>query len=432
MNKLLFTISCMALLYTGNAYATCTETLVFKGGVTVEGRILSQTIGKSVRFAVEHTTATIPAQWAVNRSDASREYRELSSAWKEWIKDAGKKAEYKDSTKQFAMLDFILCNKAKFSELSKKSRKDSITYRVLSEILDNDSHQVHLVEDGASISFINISYKVCNFKWSDIQSVKYAERDKMALNGILDVVEHKNGPVYKGQIIEKVFGDRIRIKETDGMVRSVLNEDINAIKKEGLNPDVPIINQAQYLDDVNDIVGLIICQQVNHSSPYIRILTEYGNEKTINMDKINSITSVENKNYQPLSDYLIEDDEAYFNDIKTPSVICKSKRDEYALEHDSLKKIQEIRLLDGKNTLDVYMSNTDLNRSAIFIPLKNMGIGLEIELSFSKDDILQKSIAAQNQSVSVHNVLHLEYQVRPGFYVLFIPKTKKGYFCRVR
>lgn len=430
-NKLLIAVSLIALACSDNANASPSEKLKFKGGVVVEGHILSQDIGKSIRFAVERTKASIPAQWVAVRTDASREYSELSLVWNKWIKEAGEESEYKDSNKRFAILDFILCNRDQYNKVYKKNAKDSVTYRVISEIFDNDSHQVHLVEDGASISFIDVSNKVCTFKWSDIYSVEFAERDKMALNGILDVVELKNGPIFRGQIIEKVLGDRIRIKDADGMIQSVLNDDISAIKKEGLNPDVPILNQTRYLDDVNDNVGLIICQQMDHSSPYIQIKSVYGGEKSISMDKIKTITSVENTNYQPLSDYLIEGDEAYFNDVKTPSVICKNKKDGYALGQDSIEKIQQIHLEGGKNTLGVYMSNSDLNKSAVFIPLKNMGNEKEIILSFSKDDILQKSIVAQNQSVSVHNVLHVEYKVSPGYYVLFIPKTQKGYFCRV-
>lgn len=432
MNKLLLAISLIALTCYDNANASPTEKLKFKGGVVVEGHILSQDIGKSITFAVECTKATIPGQWVTYRSDVSREYSEIAPVWKKWIKENKKESDYDDSTKQFAILELILCNNSQFSKLDSKIRKDSVTFRVISEILGNNSHQVHLLEDGASICFIDISSKKCNFKWSDIYSVEFNERDKMALNGILDIVELNNGSIYKGQIIEKVLGDRIRIKDADGMLRSVLNEDIRSIKKEGLNPDVPILHQAQYLDDVNDNVGLIICQQVNHSSPQIRLLTEYGGEKSINMEDIKTITSIENKNYKPLSDYLIEGDEAYFNDVKTPSVICKNRKDNYTLEQDSISKIQQIHLEDGKNTIDVYMSNTDLNKSAVFLPLNNIGNEKNINLSFSKDDILQKNIVAQNQSVSVHNVLHKEYKVSPGYYVLFIPKTKKGYFCMVR
>ena len=432
MNKPLLTISFIALFCFDNANASPSEKLKFKGGVVVEGHILCQDIGKSIRFAVERTKATIPEQWVATRTDASREYSKLAPIWQNWIKETGKESEYKDSNRKFAILDFILCNKDKYSKLPSRIRKDSVTYRVISEILDNDSHQVHLFEDGASISFIDVSYKVCNFKWSDIYSVEFVERDKMALNGILDVVELKNGSIYEGQIVEKVLGDRIRIKEADGMIRSVLNENISAIKKKGLNPDVPILNQTKYLDDINDCVGLIICQLMDPSSPKIQIKTEYGGEKTISLEKIKTITSVENKNYQPLSDYLIEGDEVYFNNVKTPSVFCKSKKDSYTLEQDSITKIQQILLESGRNTINVYMSNTDLNKSAVFLPLKNIENEKDNYMSFSKDEILQNSIVAQSQSVSLHNVLHKEFKVSPGYYVLFIPKTQKGYFCKVR
>ena len=55
-----------------NVYASCPEKLNFKGGVVVEGHIVSQEIGESVQFSVERVKATIPAKWVAARVDANR------------------------------------------------------------------------------------------------------------------------------------------------------------------------------------------------------------------------------------------------------------------------------------------------------------------------------------------------------------------------
>jgi hypothetical protein len=291
---------------------------------------------------------------------------------------------------------------------------------------------VHVIEDGAYISFIDLSNCVCKFKWSDIYSVEFAEREKHALNGIVDVIEDNDENIYKGQIIEKILEERIRLKKTDGMIVNILNENINSIKKEKLNPDESIFRQAQYLDDVDGTKGIIICQQVNHPSPYIKMLYADENEKQISLDKIKIIRSVENKKYEPLSDIIIESDEVYFDKRKTFPVVCKNRKGAFALEKDSVKNISELYLNQNKHLIEVYFANSIPNKSAIFLPVNNEGTGKDINLSFSYEDVLQKGILPEKQSISINNTLRMVYKVTPGYYVLYIPKTGKCYFCNIK
>jgi len=432
MKRFFCTIGILALFCTLNSYAACPEKLNFKGGVVVEGHILSQEIGETITFSVERTFVTMPSKWIAMRVEANRPYSALNATWKQWLKDSGTESEYKESTKEIAMLTLKLLDKSKIKLSTKNKQSDSISYNVLSNIFNKESRLVHVIEDGAYISFIDLSNCVCKFKWSDIYSVEFAEREKHALNGIVDVIEDIDENIYKGQIIEKILEERIRLKKTDGMIVNILNENINSIKKEKLNPDESIFRQAQYLDDVDGTKGIIICQQVNHPSPYIKMLYADENEKQISLDKIKIIRSVENKKYEPLSDIIIESDEVYFDKRKTFPVVCKNRKGAFALEKDSVKNISELYLNQNKHLIEVYFANSIPNKSAIFLPVNNEGTGKDINLSFSYEDVLQKGILPEKQSISINNTLRMVYKVTPGYYVLYIPKTGKCYFCNIK
>lgn len=432
MKRFIFSISLLAFMCSCNVYASCPEKLNFKGGVVVEGHIVSQEIGESVQFSVERVKATIPAKWVAVRVDANRNYGELNSKWKEWLHETGKESEYKDSKKSFVMLDMRLVDKAKMKSFTKAKQGDSISYHVLSNIFNNDSREVHIFEDGSSISFIDLTNCQCTFKWSDIRSVEFAEREPKALNGIVDVVEETDGLVYKGQIIEKVLSDRIRLKTSDGMIRSILNSNINCIKKEPLNPEVSILKQTPYLDEVNGMEGLITCQQINHTTPYIQFLKRSEDEVQISMDKITTIGSVKNDSYEPLVDIIITGEEAFFNRTRIPAVTCTSKKEGLFIDRDSLKTFHEIALDTKKRTIEVHMANTDQNKSAKLLLVKTLDKENDYNIIFPYKNILQAALIPKEQSVSVNNTLRIKYEVTQGYYVLYIPGIEKGYYCKIK
>ena len=429
MKKLFVAIGICALVCLGNIHASRTEKINFKGGVVVEGHITSQKLGESITFSVERTNANINSKWIASRRDAGRTYNELPSVWKDWIKESGKESVYQNSNNKFAMQSIRLYDNAKLKSF-KMNQGDSITAKVLSTIFNGESHVVHILEDGAIIGFLDQSPSTCVFNWSDIRSVEYVERESNALNGIIDVVEAKSG-VYKGQIIEKILDDRIRLKTSEGMIRNILNEDIISLKKERLNPNVSILKQTQYFDEVNGTVGLIVSQQMKQNPPYIIILDEKDCERQINMEKIRTIKSVKNKNYESLTDIIIKGDEAYFNKVEIPSVICKNKKGLFTLGKDSVERIKELHIDSDESHLEVLMANNDLNKTAILLPVNKEMDGKDVILSFSYEDVLQKAIASKSQDVSINNTLHLEYTVSHGYYVLYIPKAEKFFFCKI-
>lgn len=429
MKKLFVAIGICALVCLGNIHASRTEKINFKGGVVVEGHITSQKLGESITFSVERTNANINSKWIASRRDAGRTYNELPSVWKDWIKESGKESVYQNSNNKFAMQSIRLYDNAKLKSF-KMNQGDSITAKVLSTIFNGESHVVHIFEDGAIIGFLDQSPSTCVFNWSDIRSVEYVERESNALNGIIDVVEAKSG-VYKGQIIEKILDDRIRLKTSEGMIRNILNEDIISLKKERLNPNVSILKQTQYFDEVNGTVGLIVSQQMKQNPPYIIILDEKDCERQINMEKIRTIKSVKNKNYESLTDIIIKGDEAYFNKVEIPSVICKNKKGLFTLGKDSVERIKELHIDSDESLLEVLLANNDLNKTAILLPVNKEMDGKDVILSFSYEDVLQKAIASKSQDVSINNTLHLEYTVIRGYYVLYIPKAEKFFFCKI-
>ena len=421
MIRILF-LGVLAIFSIVTSYATPIEKLHLKGDLTVEGHIVKQTLGKSVTFSVERTYATIRSSWIKERKDETTKVNSLKNPWQTWAKEKFDTEQVENitlSTIKLADLGSINSNRS-------LSHNDSIKYQLLSSLFNGRNHQVYMLEDGAYIRFVDLSPSEHQFSQSDISSIEYKERDATLINGIVDIVELRSGDVFKGQIIEKVLGEMIRMKTCEGKILNILNKDVKCLKKEGLNPTLPIFYQAEYIDKIKDNLGLIIYQNNDQDEPYVRMWDENENERKFDLREINSIYSCKNEKFVSQDDIRIKDDKLYFNRQEVSPASFKNRRGSFILEDED--KI--LQLSTDANSelreLTVEMANTDDNRSAYLFP-----VTIKNRSSLEFRDEISESISASSVSVSRNNTLRMEYSVRPGIYVLYFPKRGLSYFCEI-
>lgn len=434
MRKVLLIAGVIAVFGVSNTFAFRTEKLNLKGGVIVEGHIQSQVLGKSVTFSVERTYATVRSAWIVDRTIEKIDTNILSNSWKEWVEEQKSPFLIPKDQESIYLSKIEFADRKTMRSNPSAWSKDSLKMTLLSSLFDGNSHQVYLFEEGGYFRFVDLTPKVTKFNMSDIYSIEYKERDKMALNGIVDVVELNtvSGTSYKGQIIEKVLGELTRIKTDDGIIHSILNSEIRCIKKERLNPNTPILNQAQFLDEVNGIRGLIICQNTSSAKPFIQILDENENQKQFDTKEITTIKSIENKCYSPIHDIVIKGQEVYFNRHEAMPVAYSKKKDYYNVIEDSLANIPKLNLDSIDGELVVEMANMPGNTRVSLLPVTNFRVKGKKNYYIPNDIFADGYVSDSSQSVSPNNTLRITYKVERGLYALYVSDKKKFYYCEVK
>ena len=402
------------------SYSTPMEKLHLKGDVIVEGHIISQALGESVTFSVERTYATVKSSWVKERKDETKKVNSLKESWQTWVNE-----DFDAELDNITLSTIKLADIGYISSDMSLCQNDSIKYQILSSLFKGRNHIVYVFEDGAFIRFVDLSPCEHRFSLSDIISIEYKERQASAINGIVDIVELKSGDEFKGQITKKILGEQIRMKTNEGKILNILNKDVKCLKKEGLNPALPIFYQAEYLDKIGDTLGLISYQNNNNDIPYIILLDENNSEKRFELKDVKSIFSLKNEKYVLEDDIKIKGDEVYFNRQKVSPASFKNKKGLYILEDKSRDKILQLNTESDNMELTVEMADTEDNRSAYLFPVTMHKSSLEFR------DVIVESISASSVSVSRNNTLRKVYIVEPGIYALYFPKRGMSYFCKI-
>ncbi len=429
-NKSIYII-CIALFCYCNIQSTLAEKLNLKCGVVLEGNIVSQIPGKDVTFSVVRTYAMVNSFYIAKCNKEIIKINSLDKTWKEWITEYNKTS--KEQLRDNIVLSKIeLMDKEKMVQNSTLWKKDSVKMNVLSSLFGNAIHQVCVLEEGAYLRFVDLSPAECHINISDIHSIEYPEREATAINGILDLIEVKSKGIYKGQILEKVLGDYIKLKTNEGIILNIFNKDIISQNKEGLNPNVSILEQAPSLDVVNGTRGIIVCQINDSSKPRIKMIDEDNHEKWFDLKDVHSIHSYKNEKYVPLNDVIINNQDVYFNRfVINPVPSPKKKKDLYVLSKEDISMMAELKLNSENSELTVEMSNTASHKSAILFPVYKINDGKDNIFAFSTKDIMDNPIAEESETVSKNGTLCKVYKVKSGYYALYIPNSGKYYFCAI-
>ena len=432
MRTPLITVMMLALFSASITFANpAPQKIHLKGGIVAEGHITRQQ-SKTITFSVETAVALIDSRWVDNRY-SRKISKNKQERWRQWIDEHAADLRETKGSDSISLSTIELFDETVVRKSKALWRNDSASYKQLRALFGGGvSPLVYICEDGAVLRIVQVEQCECVFNIADISSIDYRERDTMALTGIQDVIETKNESVYKGQILSKVPGKMVRIRAEDGRVCNILNKDIACQKIIPLNKDLPIIKQTEFVDEVNGIRGIIVLQDNRGDAPYIIIDNGNGQQTRIEMKDIRSIDTYRNQQYENITDTKVQEDEVVFNRTRSTPTPCVNMRGLFVLTEKHKNGITSVQSEGEETSLLVEMKSTEDNRGAVLFPVVKCKVGKEQLYAFTFEDILNNAIVNKSEMITPGGTLRRTYTVKNGMYAIFVPKTKKVFYCNVR
>lgn len=405
------------------------ETLYLKNGTILQGYIKKQILGESITFHIEQADITVDSRWLAKQTEEEVDTSAIDILWKKWYKA---NHQQKPSS-SITMTKIQIADKSTIQRYIKNNKEDSLTMAFITRYYkEEDAVQVRVLEDGSDVRFIDLTQRDFTFNISDIRSIAYSERDPLAINGIIDVIETNSGKIYKGTIIESIIGKSYRMKTTNGVIQSISIDDISKIKKERLNTHLSITKQTPALDVIDDIQGIITLQYFgkDQSEDYLIITDTNDKGHKFSSKSVYDIKRIDNSSYEPLTDIVINNHETYFNQtIVYPLSLEKNKQGRYILSNEQTKNIKTINVDAVKKELIVTMENKEDDEAYMLFPIKQNKNGRDSKFSFSAEEMI-KFIPYKNKLVSVANNLQLTYKLEKGTYAFY--KNNEFYFFTIK
>lgn len=276
--------------------------------------------------------------------------------------------------------------------------------------------------------------KEVSYPLEDILAIVHARRQADDLSGIDDVIETKAGKVYKGQIVKHLRGKAVYLYEDNGMTQIVSNADIACQRREKLNQEQRISEQTPFLDVVvtgNGIYkGVIILKDYGSDdhTAFLCILDGQGQQQKVDMAAVTELRREPNRLYAPVTAFRVGEKEVYFNRNLTGYTVYTTGRDgALRIKRDILLQCPVIK----DRRLTVETQDNESNRHGILVRCSLQGEGKKRVLLFSYKDMLTSPVPSV-QTTTSSGTLRKEYVTEPGFYVYFVPQTKKAYVCEIR
>ena len=186
------------------------------------------------------------------------------------------------------------------------------------------------------------------------------------------------------------------------------------------------------MDEVNGSRGLIVCQNTSSDKPYILLQEEDGSLKQFDLMEVRIINSIENKEYDPMHDIVINGKEVFINRHEVLPIACSKKKDKCIVTSDSLVNIPQLKMDSIGGELVVEMANTTGNSRVSLLPVTGSKVKNKIIYSIDNNIFADGYISACSQSVSANNTLRIVYKVEKGLYALYVSEKKNFYFCEVK
>ena len=416
-----YLISLLTILTAFTINAEPIEKIVLKDGSVLEGHIVSQVPGDSIRFESEIATIVLSNEAIKQPINLGKdiELNSLPKAWIEWA-SVNKDKLKKKGNKYYLQFTAITKNN-KDKELDEK-------YPLFSQLSPNE---VFVSQKGANIIYVDIERKTYNIKNKHIKEINKISRDRNAISGVVDVIETQD-TVLRGQIVSQVLGEYIIIlPDGNNVLEEVKQDDILSQKKEQLNKSQDFFEQVPYIDVVNygkkdNKEGIIIYQGKDGNEACIKILTQNGNEVKVPLNDINCITKKKNKTYKPFIDIEIENDSIYLcrkNVEKLQAKPAKDKEIDYYVEFER----NVVPVFKPKDKiLTIECRDSKENQDFTLIKFKKREHNKKPPYGFSYKDLAMYGIKPSKiYEPTINGTLRLEYTLDPDMYLLYRKSDSK-------
>ena len=135
-----------------------------------------------------------------------------------------------------------------------------------------------------------------------------------------------------------------------------------------------------------------------------------------------------NSQYAPVTIFHVGEGEVYFNRNLTAYTVYSTGKDgSLSIKRDILLQCPAI----SDTRLVIETQDNEPNRRGILIRSSIQGEGKKEALVFSYQDMLTSPVSPVQTKV-IGGTLCREYVTAPGFYIYYVPQTKKAYVCEVK
>lgn len=266
----------------------------------------------------------------------------------------------------------------------------------------------------------------------DVLAIERVKRAADDLSGLNDIIETRDGETYKGQIFKQLVGKSVYLLDDNGVERIIKNADIACQKKEKLNQAQALVEQTPFLDVVvtptGSYQGVIVLQDygTDETPSFLCVEDADGQQQMVEIASITEMQRVPNDQYVLVKEFKVGAGEVFFNRNLAEAFNGAS-------DSDAVFKVDRATLQAPvvDSPLVIEMMDTPGNQQGILIRADAQTQKKKEILSFGYKEMVLSPIRPTS-TTTVKETLRMEFMVSPGFYVFFIPQSKKAYICEVR
>lgn len=425
------------------------ESVELHDGSVLEGYISEQYPGKSITFSASQATIILSSKVVSSVLEHRINYSSLPAEWRLWVD-----VHAKEKT-DMLLSDIFLIDEREYVNAETDSVVEN-RQKVLPDYLQVSPRYVKVLEKGVMIKYVDLTPQTYQLKWSDVRYVRRFHRSSLALSGLNEVIRLKeNGSEYTGEIVEQVLGKQIRLLKKDGVIEVINSNQIASTRKEKMNARQDIFEQTPLLDQVyihsGDCVTGIIVEQNFISSKgktgFLTLLSRNGESRIIPYSDVEKYGRSLNPDYRLQTDILLDDTTlmvnrkkaqfTYFDQDQNTFLFAKDSTYVMPLKMDSLeeKRFIVLEVKDTPETNDYALIRAVEKKIEMSKKATQTKLGLNSEnskLGFTYENFAIYSTRAVEQNVSVNGTHKMKFAIsNPGWYVLYLPKMKKGILCLV-
>lgn len=441
MRKIKIVVTCLVCwgVCVAGLQAQNIESVELCDGSLLEGYISEQSPGKSMLFSACRATIVIPSKAVASIVEHNVAYASLSSDWKRWAD------EFAKGKKDLVLSDIRLVSELKVTNEEADTLQDK--QKALPEYLSTPPYKVRVLEKGTVIKYLDLTPQVFRLKWSDVKCIYHSRRPGLAMSGLNSVICLKgSGDEYRGEIVEQLVGKQIRLLKSDGVIEVIDANQMTSIRKEKLNPEQDLFEQTPLLDQVytrtgNMITGIIVEQNLvstKEKPAFFTVQNRDGGTRVVAYSDVEKYGRCVNSDYKLLTDIVLDDTTVMVNRQK--ALYTSFEQDEegflYAKDLDKVMRFAMDSLEAKRFMIMELKDRVDANDYALMRVVEKRGKlkkNEQVKNGFTYESFAMYSTRSVEQTVSVNGTRKVKYSVgTPGWYVLYLPKQRKGILCHIK
>lgn len=284
-----FGILGLMIMYHGQVVAQNVEQIHMKSGSVVEGYIAEQKPGKFITINTQKAVIVANSDSVVSQKTETVPFESLSEEWKTWAQ-ANKKIIESNGQKQLELSQLVFKN--------------------------SEYNNVYLLEKGAMLKFLDLTPNSYTFKWGDMHRTVKNQRPNNAVSGLKEILVLNDNTQVKGQIIEQLPGENLKIISDEGEVLTFKFDQVVQIRTQQINEKLGLWKQIHLLDKI---------QLKGHDTPLVGFISsrtlgkefvmdfEDGTQRTIPQNQVTSYAKMPNPKYVALTDKELKEGEILLN-----------------------------------------------------------------------------------------------------------------------